>query len=338
MDIENKIKEAISYYGRASHSEEKPEKVGKREYNYAEKKCRPYAEKVFNVLKPYFEKSINSRFTHNGKPSDVEVEMENFDTRDDVLGRDFKNIPNATGIYSLLVYNKDGDRVKPNDSHSYSMYSLIEDTFSTVPEEELAEKIGASRVHYKRYSNTNRTYEIEVEFGPDEPSVCVHFDDDWSRRVLIEIDDETPNYRDAYYGKDENGVRFDHSGKGGYSKEKRDWDRASDKEFKVHFEFDEDPELNWCSKPLTPARALSTYNDLLHENPAYEDAIRQRTLDIYITDSYGKEVKPSELEDLISRFGKTKTTVMKKMPVEPAKWTGYRKVLDEISKSAKEGK
>ena len=180
--------------------------------------------------------------------------------------------------------------------------------------------LGYKNLEIRHYRNSDNICDITVEYD-DKPGILIYRYSDGFHGIAIDVIDETSGYIDAYFGIDpETGKRNTKMGVGGYSKEISDYSLFTSK-FIVEFNFNEDPSLNYKSKPLNAVKAVEEYYRILNENPAYKDAISQGTLNIEIVQQFSwRRVSVSKLEALIEKFGKTKQTWQKRRPKEPARW------------------
>lgn len=184
------------------------------------------------------------------------------------------------------------------------------------------DKLGAADVEVVEYSNAKpgcRVAQVSVEFN-NKPTITLSVcNDDIFYGPEIQVDSDTFEYNNAYYGLDAEGKRNHKIHKGGYSKDIEDW-RLANSKFFVYLEDEEDPSINWKSRPLSAANAIKQYYALLNENPNYKKAIEQRVIEIGIRPAYVGNYQTydvKELEAAVEKYGKTKATRDKRMPQDP---------------------
>lgn len=227
--------------------------------------------------------------------------------------KDPKYDPHRDTIGVYYVINEKGWGLGQMDISDWitKAYEIIEANKDT---------LGYSYIEKRNYSNSDKICDFSIEFDGDKPSICFCKETDMFYGPAIEINEETKEYNDAFYGLDAEGKRNNNYNKGGYSKDLEDW-RLTRNKYRIVFEDEEQPELNFKTKYMSASNAVKEYYSILNENPAYKDAIKQGIIDISI---YGQwEQRPTNVENLeaaLEKYGKTKAAQDKRVPVEPKKW------------------
>lgn len=221
--------------------------------------------------------------------------------------------PYRDSVYAYYV-----DSEKPWYSQSMNISDWVTEAYKII--EKNKDTLGYSYIEKRNYRDSEKVCDFTIEFDGDKPSIIFRKEDDIFYGPVIEVEENTKDYNDAWYGLDDEGKRHERSNRGGYSRDLEDW-RAGGKKYRIVFEDEEQPELNFKTKYMSAPNAVKEYYRILNENPAYKNAIEQGILDISL---YGEwDQRPTDvktIETALEKYGKTKATRNKRVPVEPKKW------------------